>query len=154
MAQGKHNARRSRQIGFLWRVTITFLLFCLVAAPFQFHVEWYALWTGSDSEWLSKALQSGPLYFYAVTLCIEAYFRIEHYLSDVRKDIRIFMLKMALCLPLLAFVFEYFVSEHYRSSAPLDDWVRAVQLGTAFAAFLLSTITHYVVSSTEARGIR
>ena len=75
MADNDKKTRRvARQRRFAIRVTITFLLFCAVAAPFQFHIDWYARWSSNSAAWLKEALKSGPLYFYAFILCIEAFF--------------------------------------------------------------------------------
>ncbi len=76
---------------FGWRLAL-YVIFVLIAAPLQYHVEWFAGWQ-RHNEVLQSAMQSplvrGELFFYSVILVVEAAFRIAgrpelHVRSGVR----------------------------------------------------------------------
>ncbi len=146
--------RKRRQRYFMVKVTIAFIIFCLIAAPLQFIFDWYSTWRDGEPTWLSGTLRTGLLFFYALTLCIEAFFRLERYPQHKEKDFRILILKLALFLPVLIFLFEYFVSSQYRSPENLSFSMQFLQVSAALSALLLSTIVHYIVTRQEMRSIR
>lgn len=145
--------RLQRQHQFIWRVSITFLLFCAFAAPIQFHVEWYRLWSHRDSSWMGKALSTGPLYFYAVILCIEAFLRLEHFPKLVNHDNRIWFLRLFLLVPIVVFVLQFLISPHYATGAPIALEERYVQFLTGLTSFILATLVHWIITRQEVRRI-
>jgi hypothetical protein len=150
----KGSDRSARQMQFSWRVTILFIAFCLFATPLQIHVEWYGGLATNRATWFSDVLKNGALFFYAFTLCVEAFFRLSRYPLSDRKDFRLFFLKMALWIPIIAFVFEYFISPDYRSGAHIGELAQLAQIITAVGALVLSTLTHQVTVTHELRTIR
>jgi hypothetical protein len=150
-----HAARSNRQRAFYFRVTANFLVFCLLAAPLSFHVSWYGGLTNASADWFSSALASGPLYFYAFVLCLEANLRLEHYPSLLFNDWRKYLLRVLLLVPLLLAGSQYFISPYYRAvGAPLPYFERVTQMSTAFLALVLSTVVHHFVASFETQRMR
>ncbi len=146
--------RKERQKFFAFRVTVTFVVFCLVAAPLQFHIDWYSSLTNGTTDWLSSSLKSAPLYFYALVLCIEAFLRLEHYPNLLSKDRRVFALRLFLVVPIIAFIFQFFVSPFYSSQNALPIIEQWIQLLTGGVAFILSTLVHKEITKQELRRIR
>ena len=150
----KKERRKQRQRVFSYRVTLTFVVFCLFAAPLQFHIDWYSGLTNGNPHWFSSALKSAPLYFYALILSIEAFLRLEHYPSLLKHDKRIILLRILLVLPIFVFIMEFFVTPYYRSSNSLPNFEQWAQVLTGLIAFFLSTLVHKEITRQEIRRIR
>lgn len=149
------NSRQKRQQTFFFRITANFVLFCLVAVPLQFHIQWYENLFGHNKDWLTTILRSGPMYFYALILCIESNLRLEHYPYLLFGDRRIYLLRLILLIPIIIFGGQYFISPLYRDvCVPLPTYEQVLQIGVGIFAFLLSTITHLLVTSQETKKIR
>jgi TRAP-type uncharacterized transport system fused permease subunit len=153
-AEEKKQRRIQRQRMFKFRVTLTFVAFCLVAAPLQFHIDWYSGFSNGKADWLSASLKSAPLYFYALVLCIEAFLRLEHYPSLLKNDRRVILLRLFLLVPVLAFLFQYFVTPFYKNAQPLPEIELWIQMITGSIAFMLSTLVHKEIIKQEIRRIR
>ena len=147
--------RKIRQRSFYFRVTANFVIFCLFIVPLQFHTQWYGQIFGNDKGWLSNILRSGPMYFYALTLCIEANLRLEHYRDLLFRDWRIYSLRLLIFLPPSVFFMQYFISPLYKNeSISLPTYEEVIQIGMGISAFIFSTIAHVLIVSLEKKRIR
>lgn len=91
-----------------------------------------------------EVLRSGPIYFYALILCIEANLRLEHYPKLLFNERRVYFLRCVLWIPILVFLLQYFVSPYYHgTSQTLPPLEQTVQLMTGVLAFVLSTLVHH-----------
>lgn len=146
--------RQRRQRRFYIRFTTNFVIFCLVAAPLQFHIQWYGNLTNSKPEWLGISLRSGPIYFYAIILCIEALLRLEHYNKSSTNEIKVFILRWLLLFPPFVFIMQYFVTPWYKSTmSSIPNIEKVVQILTGITAFVLSTVIHHLISKQEIKRI-
>ena len=148
-------SRQKRQRTFYLRVTANFILFCVIAVPLQFHVSWYADLTSATPNGFAKILMSGPMYFYALILCLEGNLRLEHYPKLLYDDRRIYFLRILLLGPPIVAFFQYYITPYYKSVdqlIPMPEQV--VQIMTGLTALTLSTIVHHQVVTHELRRIR
>lgn len=94
------------------------------------------------------------MYFYAVTLSLEALLRLGHYPKLASGGLPIHLLRLLLLVPLVIFGLQYFVTPLYRENqAPLPVAEQVLQIGTGVAAFLVSTIVHHHVVRREMKRI-
>ncbi len=140
---------KRRQRTFYIQVTANFAIFCLVAAPLQFYIQCYGNLTNLKTEWLGTVLKSGPLYFYAIILCIEALLRLEHYHELLKNEIKVLVLRRLLLIPLFVFMMQYLVTPWYRRTASLPNIEKVAQILMGITAFVLSTYIHHLVSKEE-----
>ena len=151
------NYRKKKQQAFYFRVTANFILFCLVAAPLQFHMGWYSNLISSNSspDWLEKLLRSGPMYFYSLILCLEGNLRLEHYPRLLFGDRRIYFLRLLLIIPIAIFALQYFATDLYRNTTTmLPFWEQGIQLGAGVFSCILSILVNHVVANQEMKRIK
>ena len=92
------------------------------------------------------------MYFYSTVLCLEGLLRLEHYI-DLKDDIRVFMLKKLLWVPVIIFFFEFFVTSFYSAPNAIPFFEVIIQLGCGAMSFILSLCVHFLVISHEARRL-
>jgi len=145
-AGGQQESTEYKIKSFHQRSLINFIIFCLIAAPLSFHVEWFSSLSRNQPDWLVEALQSGPLYFYSVILCVEGYMRLGQ-CPDLLKDWRVWVLRKSLLLPITIFIFRYsftpYYTPYYESTTKIPDSEIWFQSTTGLLAFFIVTTVHY-----------
>lgn len=145
------NIQQKRQQGFYFRVTTNFVVFCLLAVPLRFHLQWFGNLLAKKPDWLSLAFRSGPMYFYAITLCLESILRLEYYPELLYERRLVYLLRWLMIL-LSSLIFAYYLlSPTYKNGAPLLITIneQVNQIGTGVLALALSTLAHHYVTKQE-----
>ena len=150
--------KRERRIKHFTKVSFSFWVFVLIAAPLDIHYQWINLFYFDETDWVEKFLKSGAIYFYAIILSMESHLRVSNtYLTEKERkklDMSIFTMKWLLLVPILIFIIQFFVSPYYRTNTNIPEAERIVQLGTGFLAILLSYIVNHSVLKQETSKIR
>lgn len=121
---------------------ILFLVFILIAAPFEVIVNLWTGYFGSDQKIFLKPLADAAVYLYAFTLCAETLFRIEQHSLAFQRAPWLLLIKWACYVLILIFVIDYLAllrPKILTGGSAFDAWVRQIILAVfAIIASLLS----------------
>jgi len=116
---------------------MAFLLFLLLAAPLEFNLAAYF----GEAD---RALLNGALYFFAVTVAIESWMRLETH-PELAGGAGVFFLKLLLLVPIGLFVLDFVPKRFGGNPAAAGQW--QFQGRAALLAGLAALVTHAIVES-------
>lgn len=149
-----------RQKFFTRVVTFNFIVFCILIAPSQFYLDWLSQFYQNKGIVVirllnagSEVMKNGFFYFYAIILCFESFFRLNHFPGLGKWDIKIYLLKCFLFAPFGLFIIRYFESPWYEENLDLSLFEKITQITVGVVAFLLSLGVHFAVTNYEKKRI-
>lgn len=131
------------------RPTLIFVVFSIMAAPLEFHMNWYyELRNGADMELaVNKSLVTGVLFFYSVTVSIESILRLDSH-PEITKRLAVTILKILCVASLLPFLLEF--TQLFRTHRSPDRLSYIIQISNALLSLMLATISHLYLTKVEA----
>lgn len=128
-----------------WKHILLFFVFSILAAPSEFHLDWYFGYRSGLS--LATAIETpllhGVLFFYALVMSTETLMRL-HSAPGVEERLAVTGLRMSCAIPIAIFFIEF--APRQFAMVPADALSVKAEWFAAALSLLISTIAHVYLS--------
>jgi hypothetical protein len=132
---------------FFIRKILTFVVFALVCTPLEFHLNWMYYVRNEPSVDLAfaKALISGVLFFYSVTISMEAFMRLDGH-PQIAGRLEVTILKSLLVVVIIVFMGAFLQFDYRHAQPEKTDWF---QISLAIYTLIVASFIHFYVVKAE-----